>query len=168
MQHHNTMLVVWQCNNTIWWYCNALTQCTAGGIAAQVVAGAALNTRPGSPSRLIVLAARVIIRLAIIIIITIIITIMKISTAQIPGLILRIQPPGKFASLNTLRARHVAIFWLLLVRAFIVFSPGIILWSWKHFETACNPEIAAFVLGINLHEILCKNLNGAFGASQLS
>ena len=59
--------------------------------------------------------------------ITIIITIMKILTAQIPGLILRIQPPGKFAILNTLRARHVAIFWLLLVRAIIVFSPGIIL-----------------------------------------
>ena len=52
---------------------------------------------------------------------------MKISRAQIPGLILRIQPPGKFAILNTLRARHVAIFWLLLVRAIIVFSPGIIL-----------------------------------------
>ena len=126
--------MVLHCNITIqcWWYCNALTQCTVSGIAAQVVAGAALNTRPGSPSRLIVLAARVIIRLAIIIIITIIIiiiiiTIMKISTAQIPGLILRIQPPGKFAILNTLRARHVAIFWLLLVRAFIVFSPGIIL-----------------------------------------
>ena len=165
------MLVVLQCINTLqcWWCCNALTHCNAGGIAAQVVAGAALNTRPGSPSRLIVLAARVIIRLAIItIIITIIIRIMKISTAQIPGLILRIQPPGKFAILNTLRARHVAIFWLLLVRPLIVFSPGIILWSWKHFETACNPEIAAFVLGINLHEILCKNLNGAFGAAQLS
>ena len=52
-------------------HCN--TNCTAGGIAAQVVAGAALNTRPGSPSRLIVLAARVIIRLAIIIITNIII-----------------------------------------------------------------------------------------------
>ena len=47
------------------------------GIA--LVAGAALKTRPGSPSRLIVLAARVIIHLVIVIVvITIIITITTI------------------------------------------------------------------------------------------
>ena len=49
-----------------WCYCIATPQDNVGGIAAQVVAGAALNTRPGSPSRLIVLAARVIILIIIV------------------------------------------------------------------------------------------------------
>ena len=79
LQCINTMQCWWYCNNIVamqyWWYCNALTQCNTGSIAAQVVAGAALNTRPGSPSRLIVLAARVIFRLAIIITIAIIVAI---------------------------------------------------------------------------------------------
>ena len=64
----HAILVVLQCINTVqyWWYCIATPHCNLGGIAAQVVAGAALNTRPGSPSRLIVLAARVIILIIIV------------------------------------------------------------------------------------------------------
>ena len=50
-------------------------------LQCQVVVGAALNTRPGSPSRLIVLAARVII--LIIIVKIIIIIFVEIIKAQI-------------------------------------------------------------------------------------
>ena len=70
-----------------WCYCIATPQDNVGGIAAQVVAGASLNTCPGSPSHLIVLAARVNFRLAIIIITIIIIFIVDIIVIIIIAII---------------------------------------------------------------------------------
>ena len=70
-----------------WCYCIATPQDNVGGTAAQVVAGASLNTCPGSPSHLIVLAARVNFRLAIIIITIIIIFIVDIIVTIIIAII---------------------------------------------------------------------------------
>ena len=125
------------------------------------MAGAALKTRPGSPSRLIVLAARVIIYLLIVIVVIVnLIAIMITLTTIVIFIVVTFRDKNfakllhscKFESLNRLRARHPPLWYFLPFLC--CFSPH----CFPLLELYCNLETTLRQVADPRLRLLCPKL----------